>query len=51
MESDETVIKFPSLSDLDRQFIELERQRDLIKEQAKQMRKIRTHLKDPLEYP
>jgi hypothetical protein len=38
-----TVIKFPSLSDLDRQFEELERQSELIKEQAKRIRKIRTH--------
>ena len=45
---DKTVIKFPSLSDLDRQFEELERQSELIKEQAKQ---IKIHLKDPLEYP
>jgi len=43
MKSDETVVKFPQLSEADKQFEELERQRDLIKEQAKRIRKIRTH--------
>jgi len=45
---DKTVIKFPSLSDLDRQFEELERQSELIREQAKQIRKIRSR---PLTHP
>jgi hypothetical protein len=35
--SDKTVVEFPSLSDLDRQFEELERQRELIREQARQL--------------
>jgi len=36
--SDETVIEFPQpLSSLDRQFEELERQRELIREQARQL--------------
>jgi hypothetical protein len=36
--SDEKVVKFPEpLSDLDRQFEELERQRELIREQARQL--------------
>tara|TARA_B100001059_G_scaffold138638_1_gene138761 strand:+ start:146 stop:358 length:213 start_codon:yes stop_codon:yes gene_type:complete len=36
--SDEKVVKFPEpLSDLDRQFLELERQRELIREQARQL--------------
>jgi hypothetical protein len=34
---DKTVVEFPSLSDLDRQFEELERQRELIREQARQL--------------
>ena len=45
---DKTVIKFPSLSVLDRQFEELERQSELIKEQAKRIRKIRSR---PLTHP
>jgi len=45
---DKTVIKFPSLSDLDRQFEELERQSELIREQAKRIRKIRSR---PLTHP
>ena len=32
-----TVVEFPSLSVLDRQFEELERQRELIREQARQL--------------
>ncbi len=33
-----TVVKFPEpLSDIDRQFLELERQRELIREQARQL--------------
>jgi len=34
---DKTVVEFPSLSSLDRQFEELERQRELIREQARQL--------------
>jgi len=35
---DEKVVKFPKpLSDIDRQFLELERQRELIREQARQL--------------
>jgi|TARA_R100000544_G_scaffold32133_1_gene18455 hypothetical protein len=34
---DKTVVEFPSLSDLDRQFLELEKQRELIREQARQL--------------
>ena len=34
---DKTVVEFPSLSDLDRQFLELEKQRALIREQARQL--------------
>ena len=47
-ESDETVVKFPQLSEVDKQFEELERQRDLIKEQADL---IKTHRTSPSEYP
>ena len=46
--SDKTVVEFPSVSDLDRQFEELERQSELIKEQAKRIRKIRSR---PLTHP
>ena len=36
--SDEKVVKFPEpLSDLDRQFLELEKQQELIREQAKRI--------------
>jgi len=48
MKSDETVVKFPQLSEVDKQFEELERQRDLIKEQADL---IKTHRTSPSEYP
>ena len=47
-ESDETVVKFPQLSEADKQFTELERQRDLIKEQADL---IKNHRTSPSEYP
>jgi len=48
MKSDETVVKFPQLSEADKQFEELERQRDLIKEQADL---IKNHRTSPSEYP
>jgi len=48
MKSDETVVKFPQLSEVDKQFTELERQRDLIKEQADL---IKNHRTSPSEYP
>ena len=48
MKSDETVVKFPQLSEVDKQFEELERQRDLIKEQADL---IKNHRTSPSEYP
>lgn len=36
--SDEKVVKFPKpLSNIDRQFLELEKQRELIREQARQL--------------
>ena len=36
--NDEKVVKFPKpLSDIDRQFLELEKQRELIREQARQL--------------
>jgi len=42
------VVKFPQLSEADKQFEELERQRDLIKEQADL---IKTHRTSPSKYP
>jgi len=48
MKSDETVVKFPQLSEVDKQFEELERQRDLIKEQADL---IKNHRTSPSKYP
>jgi len=37
MTTTNTVVEFPSLSELDRQFEEIEKQRELIREQARQI--------------